>query len=102
MSKTSSENETQVPLPSEVVPLQVPDIPVARLFLFLRIFSFNSDLHPHFLHRRANAADTAKASYQIECSSSTFHLDFVRLLLIYECGLPILSDSYYACNRIYC
>src|SRR5262245_7818764 len=39
MSNTNSETEeTKVPLPSEVVPLQVPDIPVVRLFLFLAIF----------------------------------------------------------------
>ncbi len=31
-------DEVQVPLPSEVVPLHVPDIPVARLFLFLGVF----------------------------------------------------------------
>ncbi len=38
MSKTNSENEVEIPLPSEVVPLHVPEIPVARLFLFLGIF----------------------------------------------------------------
>lgn len=38
MSKTNSENEAKLPLPSEVVPLEVPDIPVARIFLFLGIF----------------------------------------------------------------
>jgi membrane protein YqaA with SNARE-associated domain len=34
----STTDETKVPLPSEVVPLEVPDIPVARIFLFLAIF----------------------------------------------------------------
>lgn len=31
-------NKVEIPLPSEVVPLHVPDIPVARLFLFLGVF----------------------------------------------------------------
>jgi membrane protein YqaA with SNARE-associated domain len=31
-------DETKIPLPSEVVPLHVPDIPVGRLFLFLGLF----------------------------------------------------------------
>jgi membrane protein YqaA with SNARE-associated domain len=35
MTKT---DETKVPLPSEVVPLEVPEIPVARIFIFLAIF----------------------------------------------------------------
>ena len=39
MSKTNSENEAQIPLPSEVVPLDVPEIPVGRIFLFLGIFA---------------------------------------------------------------
>jgi membrane protein YqaA with SNARE-associated domain len=34
----SKTDETKIPLPSEVVPLHVPDIPVAKLFLFLAIF----------------------------------------------------------------
>src|SRR5512132_155358 len=39
MSETNSKtDEIKVPLPSEVVPLQVPEIPVARIFLFLAIF----------------------------------------------------------------
>jgi membrane protein YqaA with SNARE-associated domain len=35
MTKT---DENKIPLPSEVVPLHVPDIPVGRLFLFLGLF----------------------------------------------------------------
>ena len=34
----SKTDEVKVPLPSEVVPLQVPEIPVARIFIFLAIF----------------------------------------------------------------
>ena len=37
-TKNIKTEETKIPLPSEVVPLKVPDIPVARLFLFLGVF----------------------------------------------------------------